>query len=114
MNRGHWLIGLGGLACAALGAICLLSPSAPAQQPAERAARIEGTLASVSYDGNDSTIALRTDEGAVREIRLRQFHVDQWATMISLMNNGNRLVYEVARDGSANFFPAVVYPKKEK
>jgi hypothetical protein len=114
MKPRHWLIGLSGLTLAALGAVCLWTPSAPAQQPAERALRIEGTLACVSYDGNDSTIAIRTDEGAVREIRLRQFHVDQWATLIALLNNGNRVVYEVARDGSANVFPTAVYPRKDK
>jgi hypothetical protein len=114
MKPRHWLIGLSGLTLAALGAVCLWTPSAPAQQPAERPARIEGTLATVSYDGSSSTIAIRTDDGAIREIRLRQFPVDQWATMIALMNSGNRVLYEVTRDGSANFFPTAVYPKREK
>ena len=61
-------------------------------------------------DGRLGEIFIKADKTG----NLASGSLDATATMISLMNNGNRLVYEVARDGSANFFPAVVYPKKEK
>lgn len=44
----------------------------------------------------------------MREIRLRQFHIDGFAVLIEIMNAGNRVAWDVNRDGSANFFPAVI------
>ncbi|MBP7746419.1 MAG: hypothetical protein KA383_09800 [Phycisphaerae bacterium] len=108
MSRTRCLLAASAALLAALPVAWLTVPRAAAQQPGERI-RVEGTLAYVAYDGSDSTIGLRLESGEVREIRLRQFHVDQWPTMIDIMNAGNRVVYEVGREGTANFFPTAVH-----
>ena len=97
------------VAVVTLGSAALWTRPAAAQESSGSRTRVEGVLTFIQYDGNDSTIGLKPDDGPVREIRLRQFPLAQLPTLVQLLNGGNRVAYEVARDNSANFFPAAIY-----
>ena len=108
MRRSAYLAG-GVLIATALSGFVRYARTATAQDTGGPRTRVEGVLTFIAYDGMDSTIGLKPENGPVREIRLRQFPATHLTLMLQLLNGGNRVAYEVARDNSANFFPAMIY-----
>ena len=99
------------LGVVALGLLVSLGGSTTSAQIRRDTARVEGVIISVGFNGADAQIGLRVEEGTIRQVKIRGLSPERLPFLVDLMNNGNRVAYELRDNEADGVMPALLMPR---